>query len=911
MHKFLVVSNNKVNLLGRDLCKKLGIKILFPDTINFTQDIMSEFKEYLSESFQSCVKDTVELEVDKEAIPMYCKARQVPIKLREKLSIELQRLVAEGKLSRVFKSKWASPIVTVFKKDGSLRICGDYSATVNKFLDPVQTPLPTVDDTIARIGKAVVFSKIDLSQAFLQLPLDEYSKQFTVINTPEGLFQYNFLPFGLTASPGIFQSFLTQTLSHIDNIIVYQDDVLILTKDIESHYDTLRKVLNALKDKGIKINTAKCKFLCDSVDYLGHVFDKHGVSPNFNKIKSIIQAPEPKNVKQVQAFLGLCNYYTRFIPNFAQEMSPLYHLLKKDTPFKWTRAQQECFNTIKQLFKSHDILQHYNPDYELKLETDASSYGIGAVLLTRPDSSSSWLPIQFASRTLNSSERNYSNIEREALSIIFGLEKFRNFLLGSKFIISNDQKPLTKLFSNCKAVPTTCSARIQRWALILSQFNYTLEYSRGQDNVHSDCLSRLPLPETVTEAEPYEIVCTLELLEKEYITPKDIQIHTDKDPNLVTLKQYIKTGCPDRIVNPVLSKFKSLIPYLTISKGCIMYQNRVFIPESLRTKVLNLFHDNHPGIVAMKALARSLIWYPSLDNDITNLVSSCKICQSVRCKPATCNVSWPTPSRAWSRIHIDHFFIDNFTCLIVVDAFSKYIEVEVVKSTSTSETIDALSIIFARNGLPDVLVSDNASCFTSFEFKSFLTKNAINHMTPPPYSPASNGQAERGVRVIKDMLKKAPSDCSFKYRLSKVLLQYRSVPHNTTQIAPAVALNKRKLITMRDRINPQFSFENNDIREKKLPQFEVGSSVLALNLREGQKWYDATVIEVLGINVYNVRVHDLNVIWKRHSNQLLSIHQSLRNHSNPPPSTISVAPPTTSRNLNCRIRRPPDRLTYY
>ena len=632
VHKFFVVSNNTVNLLGRDLCNKLNIQIVVPDQINFTNDILSEFKDYLDDSFTSNVKQTVHLDVKDNAVPIYAKPRQVPIRLRDKLKIELDRLVNEGKLSKVFNSKWASPIVSVFKKDGTLRVCGDFSFTVNKFLDPVNTPLPTVEDTINRIGKATVFSKIDLSHAFLQLPLDQQSKQYTVINTPFGLYQYNNLCFGLTASSGIFQSFITETLSNIDNLIIYQDDVLILTKDHVTHSNTLREVLTALKQKGVKVNYNKCTFLCDSVVYLGHIFDKQGVRPNPEKIRSILDAPEPKNLKQVQAFLGLCKYYSRFIPNFAKTMSPLYSLLKNNCTFHWSAAQQDCFNNIKQSFISNNILQHYDPSYELKLETDSSAYGLGAVLFTRPNAESHWLPIQFASRTLNAVEKNYSNIEREALSVIFGLEKFKNMLLGSKFIICNDQKPLHKLFARDKPVPSTCSARIQRWALKLSQFNYTFMYSPGKNNVNSDCMSRLPLQESVSEIEPYEIVSTLDTLQDDYITCKDIQIHTDADPDLILLKNYIRNGCPHRITNPELSKIKSLIPQLTIAKQCIMFKDRVFIPSSLRTKVLNIFHHNHPGIVAMKALTRSLIWYPGLDRDVKSLVLNCNTCQSVRPK---------------------------------------------------------------------------------------------------------------------------------------------------------------------------------------------------------------------------------------------------------------------------------------
>ena len=212
----------------------------------------------------------------------------------------------------------------------------------------------------------------------------------------DGLYQYNNLCFGLTASPGIFQSFITKTLSNIKNLIIYQDDVLVPTPDHKSHVETLRKVLNALKDAGIKINSSKSKFFVENVAYLGHVFDKYGVRPNPSKTKSILDAP-PKNVKETQSFVGLCTYYARFVPNLAHVISPLYHLLKKDVTFHWGPEQQNSFDSMKKLFVPDVILQHYDPTAEFMLETDSSSYGLGSVLFQRKDANSPWLPVQFAS----------------------------------------------------------------------------------------------------------------------------------------------------------------------------------------------------------------------------------------------------------------------------------------------------------------------------------------------------------------------------------------------------------------------------------------------------------------------------------------------------------------------------------
>ena len=662
-HKFLVVNSNKINLLGRDLCRKLNIQFTIPsktqtNAIHSVQHkSLIQFKDYLSSNYKSNVKETVALKLTDEATPIFCKARTVPIRMRELVKKELNKLVDNGTITKIYSSKWASPTVNVMKSNNSVRICGDFSATVNKYLDPVNTTLPLIEDVISQVGNCTVFSKIDMANAFLQLPLEEASKDVTVINTTEGLFRFNYLPFGLTASSGIFQSFMCKLLNGIDNVIVYQDDILVMSPTINDHDKTLCKVLSTLQEAGIKLNDTKCAFFIDRVQYLGHIFDREGVHPNPDKIKAILQAPAPKDLKQLQSFLGLCNFYSRFINNFSHVLSPLYHLLKKETKFHWGSEQSKSFHHVKDLFKTNKVLKMFNPNHDTLLETDSSGYGIGAVLMQRENSSAQWLPVQFCSRTLNDGERNYSNLEREALSVIFGLNKYRKFLLGKQFTIRNDQQPLRTLFAKFKKSPENCSARITNWALTLSQYNYVFEYSPGKNNVNSDCLSRLPLPETTHETTPYEMVFALNALEDFPITATDIKNHTDSDKDMTELKHYIKFGSPNKISNPILSPLTNKIGDMTIFQGCILYNNKVFVPSSLRNSVLNIIHDNHPGIVAMKAIARSLVWFPGIDAEIENLVKSCPECNSVRSKPAKVNLEFPVPNRKWSRIHVDHFFM--------------------------------------------------------------------------------------------------------------------------------------------------------------------------------------------------------------------------------------------------------------
>lgn len=404
IHKFLVVENSSVSLLGRDLCNKLNIRICLPpnrlgnDHIHAVDnDILLKYDKYLSPNFRSNVKQTVSLNVDPDQRPIFCKARSVPVRYRELVSQELNRLEQHGIVSKVYTSRWACPSVNVLRPDGRIRICGDYSLTINRCMEVVQYPLPSVEDVLAKVGSAKIFSKIDLECAYLQIPLDDLSKTYTTINTSEGLYQFNYLPFGISSSPGIFQSFMCKLLSHVKNVIVYQDDILVMTETRSDHDEVLDKVLAALLEAGIKVKFSKCSFYSKSVQYLGHVFNQSGVHPTAEKARAILEAPTPKNLKEVRSFLGLCNFYNRFIPNFSTVFAPLYKLTRKNASFEWSIDQNKCFNLVKDMFRSDKVLKLFNSKLESAIETDASSCGIGAVLMQKhPDG---WFPVQFASRT--------------------------------------------------------------------------------------------------------------------------------------------------------------------------------------------------------------------------------------------------------------------------------------------------------------------------------------------------------------------------------------------------------------------------------------------------------------------------------------------------------------------------------
>ena len=319
--------------------------------------------------------------------------------------------------------------MAVPKKDGRFRLCGDYKATVNYALTVDQYPLPKPEDLFATLSNGQEFSKLDLSQAYLQLKLDELSRPYTTINTHQGLYQYTRLPFGIASALAIFKRLMDTILQGIQGVVCYIDDILVTGKDQEEHLQNLNEVFSRLEKHGFRLKREKCTLLAKSVEYLGHSITKDGISALPDKVEAIAKAPQPTNVQELRSFLGLLNYYGKFIRNLATILHPLNQLLQTNRKWNWTQECSDAYQLAKDQIVSAQVLTHYNPALPICMAADASAYGIGAVISHRqPDRSEH--PISFASRTLTPSERNYSQLEKEALSLIFGVKKFHQYLYG-------------------------------------------------------------------------------------------------------------------------------------------------------------------------------------------------------------------------------------------------------------------------------------------------------------------------------------------------------------------------------------------------------------------------------------------------------------------------------------------------
>lgn len=348
--------------------------------------------------------------VNPEVNPKFCKSRPLPFAMKARVDAELDRLEKAGIITSVKHSEWAAPVVPVVKRDNTIRLCGDYKLTVNQAATTETYPLPRIEELMATLSGGKIFSKIDLASAYQQVLLEDESKTLLTINTHRGLFMYNRLAFGVSSAPSIFQRIMENLMKDLD-VVLYLDDLLITGKTELDHLQKLQKVLQRLQQCGLRVKQSKCEFGKKQIEYLGHVLNSQGIHPSPDKVKAIKEAPAPTSVKELRAFLGLVNYYGRFMPNQSTVLAPLYRLLKDQIEWEWKRPEQKAFEQCKDLLTSDKVLVHYNPDLPLALACDSSAYGIGAVIQHELPSGEK-RPIAYASRTLAPAERNYSQIEK-------------------------------------------------------------------------------------------------------------------------------------------------------------------------------------------------------------------------------------------------------------------------------------------------------------------------------------------------------------------------------------------------------------------------------------------------------------------------------------------------------------------
>uniref|UniRef100_A0A5S6QW76 RNA-directed DNA polymerase n=1 Tax=Trichuris muris TaxID=70415 RepID=A0A5S6QW76_TRIMR len=397
----------------------------------------------------------------------------------------------------------------------------------------------------AKLNGGTVFSVIGLKDAYLQMEVAPASRQCLVIATHLGFYRFKRIPFGISFAPALFQKTMEQSLAGLGGVAVYINDIIVSSSSYGEHLDRLRAVFLRLRQSGTRVHRDKCKFLQRSVNYLGHRIDANGIHPAEERIRAIKEMPEPTNVCELRSFLGAVNYYARFVPHLQSRCASLYELTKANVPWTWNQRCSKLYKELKNCLMSSDTLVHYDSDLPLVLSTDACERGLGAVLCHQFPSGME-KPIAFASRLLTDVEKRYAAIDKEALAIMFGVSKFAQYLYGRHFTLKTDHKPVERIFRTNRVLPKLATNRLMRWALILGNYQYAVEYVPASRNAPADALSRLPVEETdipVDVQQPSGQLLNLRINELT-LSKRQLQRCLAQDRVLGTVIRYIESGWP-------------------------------------------------------------------------------------------------------------------------------------------------------------------------------------------------------------------------------------------------------------------------------------------------------------------------------------------------------------------------------
>ena len=836
--------------------------------------------------------DPYKLRLKPDAVPVKHRPRKVPVHLQDAFHEEVERLVKIDVLEKVTEpTEWVNCFVIVEKVidssnahspnhviKKSIHLCID-PKDLNEALEREPYYSRTIDELISMFSGAKVFTIVDMDKGYWQVVLHPESRKYTCMAFDIGRYQFKRLPMGSKVASDIFQRMLDSVYIGLPGVTGIADDMVIFGRNEEEHDRDLILFLETTRKNGLVLNKRKLQFKKEEVSFFGHRWNSTGISPDSKKTESILKMQFPPDKETMHSFLGLVNFLNRYTPRLAELCSPLRKLILKDSHYSPGDPEHAAFDAIKAEFQKKIILPYFDRNKETILQTDASKKGFGAVILQEEQ------PIYYASRALTSAEKNYQNLEREAQTAVWGMEKFHYFLYGRKFILQTDQKPLVSIF---RKHMIDVSPRIQRITIRAWQYEFEPQHISGGNNVISDVLSRVtPLEFQDSNAE--KDILAVNFLQYSSIKERErdeVLQETNKDKELQSLKHYISTGWPaKRSQIPVfLHPYWNYRDELTIESGILMKNSKVLIPETLKQKYLIQIHQGHQGIEACRSRAREFVFWVNINNDLKEMVEKCDICQSQQnSTPIVQKYISEVPPHPWHTLGSDLFYFQRIDFLVVVDYFSKYLIVRKIPSSTSSAVIKELGMIFSEFGKPQIFRSDNGPCYSSQEFKFFMQNWLVEHRTSSPHYPQSNGLAESMVKVSKNLIEKAVrQDLPW----NRLLLDYRCTPISSEIPSPAEILFGRKLRSsisilpsqvMNDRISKQreliakkegkFYTNVKDFQDriKALP-FEAGQNVWLQN-SDSRKYEEAVIREKCREpNSYMVEIPATGQCFRRNSN---------------------------------------------
>ncbi|UYV64760.1 K02A2.6-like [Cordylochernes scorpioides] len=761
MFEFIVADVEAQTLITGDTCEKLEILRRINHINTDEMKLCSETQKILEqyhEVFQGVglINSECKIYTKPEYSPVQVPPRRIPTSLGAEVQSELEKMVKQGIVTKIYhETEWSHPMVVVKKKSGQIRICLDprklNEALVGRHF---QTPAPA--ELLHEIPKAKYYTVLDVKSAYWHIPVAKECRDLLVMTTPFGKFRYNRLPFGLKISAQIFVEKMTNIFRDSFQNITYVDDLLIYADTIQEHNKKLKGILEKAKEKNIKFDLTKAQICLTKVRFLGHVISQNGIDPEPNKIDKLITFKRPEDKKSLQRIMGLYNYLGKFIPNLAASTSNIRGILRKNVVWHWGPKQDGEFDHIKECVRNAPSLAHFDKSKMLILQCDASKDAMGAALLQEDR------PLAFASASFSDSQKQYSQIEKELLSVYYGCKKFEYLLSGHTFVVQTDHQPLLPLV---KKPLSDISPRLQRLVMKLIAFDFKLQYKPGKYLIVADTLSR--------DTHPMDELPTPFLEDKRMVKMVRVNISDEKlvamqkdtreDPALVKVIDYVIEGWPicKKDVDEDAKIFFDFRHRLYLWNDLLCIGSAIVIPKTQRNAMLNLLHQSHQGISAIQGLARESLFWPRMSIDIAE-----------KKKPH----------------------------LLVVDRYSGYPEVFTLDPPTAINVKNKLRETFARFWIPETMMSDNGPPFRSEIMTDFCIRWGIKQLFSSPHLHRSNGLAERNIQTIKNQLIKCRDEGSDPYL---AILAYRNTPKNDLP-SPAQLCLSRSLRCQIPRITPLY-----------------------------------------------------------------------------------------------------------
>lgn len=857
------------------------------------QDLVRSHSSVFSDGLGSLSDEKVHLTLQDCAQPSVKVARNIPESRKEAVKVELKRMENEGIIKKVEQpTDWVNQMAVVDKKDGSVRICLDPRA-LNCVLKREHYKLPVLDSILPEISGAKLFSVFDLRQGYLHLELDEESSLLTTFATPFGRYCWKRLPFGLNVSSEIFQKRLCQALEGLDGTWCIADDIIIAATSEKDHVMKTNALLQRCAKVGIKLNSKKCQFRVDEVKFLGHIISANGLKPDPDKIQAIVEMPVPDCREAVERLKGMVAYLSRFLPKLSTTMQPLCQLTRKDTDFRWNSEHDKAFQQIKALVTNASVLRYFDPVKPLVIQCDASSKGLGAVLLQ------DGCPIAYGSRTLTDTESRYSVMEKEMLAIVFALEKWHQYTYGRPVTVQSDHKPLETI---TKKPLDQAPRRLQLMLLRALAYDMTVQYLKGEKMVLADTLSRASITHNKDSIFDVDacIHATHATVGDAHLN--DIREATLADNLLQNVKKVILNGASCDI-----GLFNSIKDQLAVENEIIMKGNKIVVPVKMKQRILELLHVGHQAADGCLRHAREYFFWPGMSTDISLHVSKCQTCQeNGHHQQKETLQPHSIPDRPWQKVGADLFSVDDKDYLVTVCYMSNFFEIDRLYQTSARTVINKLKAHFARFGIPDTIVTDCGPQFTSELFSKFVMGWGIDHKKSSPHYPKSNGKAESAVKAAKKIV-----NCEDPF---KALLHLRNTPQQGIDLSPAqrllnrrtrtllpvdnrmlqpIIVNRRKLrANIRKRQRQQAQSYNKNAKD--LTPLKIGDKVRIQPNKLGDKhWTQGKVVAVKENRSYDIKTQAGRIV-RRNRVHLRRVPNSVNVSAENPNMTVILNPNLTN-----------------